>query len=136
MKSKHVNSSRPAGKPNRVRKAVSAALMAAALVAPVVAVAADAPRRPNIVVIVADDMGFADMGAFGSEIRTPNLDALAMNGLRFTNFYPHATSSPTGAILLTGVDNHLNGLGNAALLGGLGEEAFTGQAHGRVRFRL
>ena len=75
-------------------------------------VAADAPRRPNIVVILADDMGFADMGSFGGEIKTPNLDALAKDGVRFTNFYTHASCSPTRSMLLTGVDTHLNGLGN------------------------
>lgn len=74
--------------------------------------AADAPRRPNIVVIVADDMGFADMGAFGSEIKTPNLDSLAQAGVRFNNFYTHASCSPTRSVLLSGVDTHLNGLGN------------------------
>jgi arylsulfatase A-like enzyme len=72
----------------------------------------DAPRRPNIVIILADDLGFADMGSFGSEIRTPNLDLLAKHGVRFTNFYTHATCSPTRSMLLTGVDTHLNGLGN------------------------
>ena len=60
----------------------------------VAAFAADRPR-PNIVFIVADDMGFADMGAFGSEINTPNLDSLAKDGVRFTNFYTHASCSPT-----------------------------------------
>ena len=47
-------------------------------------------KRPNIVVILGDDMGFSDMGSFGSEIRTPNLDSLANSGERFTNFYTHA----------------------------------------------
>jgi arylsulfatase len=84
----------------------------AALAAPAIATAADAPRRPNIVIILGDDMGFADMGSFGSEIRTPNLDSLAQAGVRFTNFYTHASCSPTRSILLTGVDTHLNGLGN------------------------
>jgi arylsulfatase len=69
-------------------------------------------RRPNIVIILADDMGYSDMGAFGGEIRTPNLDSLALAGTRFTNFYTHATCSPTRSMLLTGVDTHLNGLGN------------------------
>jgi len=72
----------------------------------------DAPRRPNIVIILGDDLGYSDMGSFGSEIKTPNLDSLAMNGVRFTNFYTHATCSPTRSMLLTGVDTHLNGLGN------------------------
>jgi len=69
-------------------------------------------RRPNIVIILADDLGFADMGSFGSEIKTPNLDSLANAGVRFTQFYTHATCSPTRAILLSGIDTHLNGLGN------------------------
>ena len=69
-------------------------------------------RKPNIVVILGDDMGFSDMGAFGSEIRTPNLDALAKDGVRFTNFYTHASCSPTRSMLLSGVDTHINGMGN------------------------
>ena len=87
-------------------------VLAVALVWPAAALAADAPRRPNIVLILADDMGFADMGSFGSEINTPNLDSLAKAGLRFTNFYTHASCSPTRSMLLSGVDTHLNGLGN------------------------
>jgi len=82
------------------------------LALPAPALAADAPRRPNIVFIIADDMGFADMGSFGSEINTPNLDSLAKDGVRFTNFYTHASCSPTRSMLLSGVDTHLNGLGN------------------------
>jgi arylsulfatase len=93
-------------------KAMAAVGMVAALAGPVTASAADAPRRPNIVIILGDDLGFADLGSYGSEIRTPNLDALAQEGMRFTNFYTHATSSPTRSMLLTGVDTHLNGLGN------------------------
>ncbi len=69
-------------------------------------------RRPNIVLIVTDDMGFADIGAFGGEIATPNIDSLANAGVRFTNFYTHASCSPTRSLLLSGVDTHLNGLGN------------------------
>ena len=69
-------------------------------------------RRPNIVIILADDLGYSDMGSFGSEIKTPNLDNLSRAGVRFTNFYTHATCSPTRSMLLSGVDNHINGLGN------------------------
>ncbi len=87
-------------------------LLAAALVAPTIAFAQGTPRRPNIVVILGDDLGYADMGMFGSEIRTPNLDALAREGMRFTNFYTHASCSPTRSLLLSGVDTHVNGLGN------------------------
>ena len=71
-----------------------------------------ADKRPNIVIILADDMGFADMGSFGGEINTPNLDALAHAGVRFTQFYTHASCSPTRSVMLSGVDTHLNGLGN------------------------
>ena len=84
----------------------------AALAAPALAPAADVQRRPNIVVILGDDLGFADIGSFGSEINTPNLDNLAKEGVRFANFYTHASCSPTRSILLSGVDTHLNGLGN------------------------
>ena len=73
-----------------------------------------ADKRPNIVIILADDMGFADMGSFGGEINTPNLDALAQAGVRFTQFYTHASCSPTRSVMLSGVDTHLNGLGNMA----------------------
>lgn len=69
-------------------------------------------ERPNIVIIVADDMGYSDQGTFGGEIPTPNFDALAMDGVRFTQFYTHASCSPTRSTLLSGVDTHLNGLGN------------------------
>ncbi len=94
---------------NRLLKTLGVFGLAGALTA---AAAAEAPRRPNIVVILGDDLGFADMGSFGSEIRTPNFDLLAKEGVRFTDFYTHASCSPTRSILLSGVDTHLNGLGN------------------------
>ncbi len=87
-------------------------LVAAALPRPASAQDSTAPRRPNIVMIVADDMGFSDMGMFGGEIRTPNLDALARRGVRFTNFFTGPSCSPTRAMLLSGTDSHLAGLGN------------------------
>ena len=86
--------------------------MLAALALPAISAAAETTRRPNIVVILGDDLGFADMGSFGSEIRTPNLDSLAKEGVRFANFYTHASCSPTRSMLLSGVDTHKNGLGN------------------------
>lgn len=75
-------------------------------------IAAAAPERPNILLILADDMGFSDVGAFGGEIATPHLDQLAANGLRMTNFHVAATCSPTRAMLLTGVDHHRAGIAN------------------------
>ena len=71
-----------------------------------------APARPNILLIVVDDMGFNDLGSFGSEISTPNIDALAKAGIRLTNFQVASTCPPTRSMLLTGVDHHKAGLGN------------------------
>jgi arylsulfatase len=68
--------------------------------------------RPNVLIVVADDLGFSDLGCYGSEIRTPALDGLAANGVVFANFHAAATCSPTRAMLLTGVDHHLAGMGN------------------------
>ncbi len=66
---------------------------------------------PNIVIILADDMGFSDIGCYGGEIPTPNIDALANNGLRFTQFYNSARCSTTRAALLTGLFQHQTGMG-------------------------
>ena len=61
-----------------------------------------AAERPNIVIILTDDMGFSDLGCFGGEIDTPNLDDLATGGLRFTEFYNTARCWPTRATLMSG----------------------------------
>ena len=68
-------------------------------------------KRPNFLVIVADDLGFSDIGAFGGEIETPNLDRLAYAGIRFTDFHSAPACSPTRAMLLTGTDHHIAGIG-------------------------
>ncbi len=73
--------------------------------------AADA-QRPNIVIILTDDMGFSDLGCYGGEIQTPNLDSLAANGVRFTQFYNTARCCPTRASLLTGLYPHQAGMGH------------------------
>jgi len=73
---------------------------------------ASAAGRPNIVMILLDDVGFADIGAYGSEISTPNIDRLAAEGVQFTNFHTAAACTPTRGMMLTGVDNHLVGMGN------------------------
>ena len=69
---------------------------------------------PNVLLIVLDDVGFAQLGCYGSDISTPNLDRLARNGLRFTNFHTTALCSPTRACLLTGRNHHRNGMGRVA----------------------
>ncbi len=68
-------------------------------------------KRPNIVVIMADDMGYSDIGCYGSEIATPHIDRLAQNGVRFRNFYNNAKCCPSRASLLTGLYNHEAGMG-------------------------
>ncbi len=68
-------------------------------------------ERPNIVLIMADDMGFSDIGSFGGEIKTPHLDHLAANGLRFSQFYSAARCCPSRASLLTGLYPHMAGMG-------------------------
>ncbi len=92
-----------------MKKFIFLLTLAALATAPVCA--AD-KARPNIVVLVADDWGFSDVGAFGGEIATPHLDELARKGVRFSNFHVAASCSPTRSMLLTGVDNHRNGVGN------------------------
>lgn len=69
-------------------------------------------RRPNIVLIMSDDMGYSDIGAFGGEVKTPNLDRLAEKGLRFTQFYNAARCCPTRASLMTGCYPHQAGIGH------------------------
>jgi len=64
-------------------------------------------KQPNILLVMVDDMGWTDIGSFGSEIDTPNLDALAKQGVKFTDFHVSVSCSPTRSMLLTGTDNHL-----------------------------
>jgi arylsulfatase len=70
--------------------------------------------RPNILLIVVDDMGYSDIGPFGGEVRTPSLDSLAKSGMIFTDFHTSVSCSPTRSMLLSGTDNHLAGMGNQA----------------------
>jgi arylsulfatase A-like enzyme len=93
----------------------SVAVLAACTDGPSPAGEASAPaepaRRPNIVFIMADDLGYSDLSAFGSEIPTPNLDALAASGMLLTDFYAGMTCSPTRAMLMSGTDHHVAGMG-------------------------
>ena len=92
----------------KTNKCLLAVAMAAAGTA---AVQAKEDRRPNIIVILADDLGYSDMGCYGGEISTPNLDRLANDGLRFSRFYNASRSCPTRASLLTGLYQHQAGIG-------------------------
>ena len=66
--------------------------------------------RPNILLIVADDLGYADLGIYGSDIQTPNIDALAAQGMLFTQFHTAPFCAPTRAMLLSGNNNHVAGV--------------------------
>src|SRR6187401_246273 len=87
-------------------------VIALAAFSAIAAVGAENATKPNILVILVDDMGFSDIGCYGSEIPTPNLDALAANGLRFTQFYNAGRCCPTRASLLTGLYAHQTGVGH------------------------
>jgi len=80
--------------------------------------------KPNIILVLADDMGYSDIGCFGSEILTPNLDKLAKNGVRFSQFYNASRCCPTRASLLTGLYQHQAGVGD--MVGGQGVDSYQG----------
>jgi arylsulfatase len=86
--------------------------------------------RPNIILIMADDMGYSDIGCYGGEIATPNLDRLAANGLRFTQFYNTARCCPTRASLMTGLYSHQTGMGWMTAAN-LGYEGYKGDLNNR-----
>ncbi len=86
---------------------------------------AEAKSKPNIIVILVDDMGFSDIGCYGSEIPTPNLDALASNGLKYKQFYNTARCCPTRASLLTGMYSHQVGVGN--MMNDQGQPGYRGR---------
>ena len=91
--------------------------------------------RPNILLIVVDDMGYSDIGPFGGEVRTPSLDSLAKSGMRFTDFHTSVSCSPTRSMLLSGTDNHLAGLGNMSeglFPNQIGEPGYEGHLSDRV----
>ena len=94
-----------------------------------------AADRPNILLIMADDMGFTDIGSFGGEIATPNIDALAAVGVRFSNFHTSVSCSPTRSMLMTGTDNHVTGLGTMHELltpEQIGQPGYEGHLNDRV----
>src|SRR4030095_15853194 len=70
-----------------------------------------AMRKPKVVLVLVDDMGFSDIGCYGGEVDTPNLDRLAKGGVRFSQFYNTARCSPSRASLLTGLHPHQTGIG-------------------------
>jgi arylsulfatase len=115
----------------------SFALAAVALLVPFALHAAEPARtaRPNLILVVADDLGYSDLGSYGGEIETPNIDALAAQGVRATDFYVAPSCSPTRSMMLTGTDNHVAGLGNMAEWAGptqRGRPGYEGHLNARV----
>ena len=92
------------------------------------------PSRPNILLIIADDLGYADLGAFGSDIHTPNIDAMATEGMIFTNFHTSPSCKPTRAMLMSGNNNHVAGVGrqHASPLIDLAVRGFEGHLSDRI----
>ncbi len=116
-----------------LRMGILASLASAFLGAP--ADAAPRSQRPNILLILADDMGYSDVGAYGGEIYTPSIDRLAAQGVRFTNFHTSAYCAPTRSMLMTGADNHVVGLGNMTELladNQIGKPGYEGSLNGRA----
>ncbi len=116
---------------NRQLKALAGAALGLAIsgTGAVVEGQAAAPPRPNVIVILADDMGFSDAGCYGGEIRTPNIDRLASDGVRFTQFYNTGRCCPTRAALLTGLYQHQAGIG--CMNQDLGKPAYQGELNDR-----
>ena len=107
----------------------------AGVLTPVVGTAAEATTRPNILLIAVDDMGYSDVGPFGSEIDSPNIESLASNGARFTNFYVGPSCSATRSMLMSGNYNHIAGLGNMSELltpNQIGQPGYEGYLNDRV----
>lgn len=95
---------------------------------PGTASAAADPGPPNVVILLSDDMGYSDIGCYGGEIETPNLDRLAEGGVRFTQFYNTARCCPTRASLLTGLHPHQAGVGH--MMDDRGLEGYRGRLNG------
>src|SRR6187402_2355971 len=106
----------------------SIVFVAAMLGATLPATAAD---RPNIILIMSDDMGWSDLGCYGGEIKTPTLDSLAAGGVRFTQFYNTARCCPTRAALLTGLYPHQAGIGH--MMEDKGDPGYTGNLNDKCR---
>jgi arylsulfatase len=114
---------------NRQHRSVAlatAALLGFAAVAAAKPPTGEAPPRPNVVLIMADDMGYSDVGSYGGEVDTPHIDALAAGGLRYTQFYNTGRCCPTRASLMTGLYAHQAGMGWMTRVD-MGRPAYAGE---------
>ena len=114
---------------------ITAALSLMLALGPLPLLAETVERKPNFLLVMADDMGWTDIGSFGSEIDTPNLDEIARRGVTFTDHHVSVSCSPTRSMLLSGTDNHLAGLGNMGELltpNQVGKPGYEGYLNDRV----
>jgi arylsulfatase A-like enzyme len=119
----------------RLRSAVMGLLLLLASAVQVQADSTSSAKPPNILLVVADDLGYTDLGSFGGEIDTPTVDALAAEGIRFTDFHVSVSCSPTRSMLMSGTDNHLAGLGTMSELiepWHVGKPGYEGHLNNRV----
>jgi arylsulfatase A-like enzyme len=119
----------------RLRSAVMGLLLLLASTVQVQADSTSSAKPPNILLVVADDLGYTDLGSFGGEIDTPTVDALAAEGIRFTDFHVSVSCSPTRSMLMSGTDNHLAGLGTMSELiepWHVGKPGYEGHLNNRV----
>ncbi|EEY17090.1 arylsulfatase [Verticillium alfalfae VaMs.102] len=95
-------------------------------------------KRPNFLIIIADDLGYSDIGCFGSEIKTPALNSLARTGIQLTNFHTASACSPTRSMLFSGTDSHIAGLGQMSEYMNQAPQPYTGRPgyEGYLNFRV
>ncbi|MEH6590698.1 MAG: arylsulfatase [Halioglobus sp.] len=118
-----------------MKKRIIALIFSCLVLLPIIGTAADAVKRPNILLIAVDDMGYSDIGPFGSEIKTPSIDSLAQRGVKFTNFYVGPSCSATRSMMFSGNDSHVAGLGNMKELltpNQVGQPGYEGFLNDRV----
>jgi arylsulfatase len=120
---------------NKTFPLVTATMLVLSLTIGAMQVNAQTQSKPNILLIVADDLGYSDLGSYGGEIKTLVLDTLAQQGVRYTDFYVSPTCSVTRSMLLSGTDNHVAGLGNMGELNApnqVGKPGYEGVLNKRV----
>ncbi len=119
----------------RQNSVFTAAIFGIFLAATFTSSAVVAQKKPNILLVVADDLGWTDLRSYGGEVGTPHLDALARQGMKFTDFHVSVSCSPTRSMLMSGNDNHVAGLGNMGQLlaeNQVGQPGYEGHLNDRV----
>ena len=114
--------------PGKLVSPIVLLLLAVAFVSLLESNALAQPSKPNVLLVVVDDMGWTDVGAYGAEIETPNIDRLANMGFQFTDFHASISCSPTRSMLLSGTDNHIAGIEHPETFEGKPVEQMRGRS--------